>query len=204
MTDLREHWKTERLQAAIYDAAVQNPTISRIGARLLWGYDITHLWRSIAEIPDATILDIPCGGGLAVRGHARHVAADLSPTMLARARRRGATLVQADIDHLPFGSSTFDACVTYNSLHCLPDPANAVRELARVLRPGGTLRGTTIVRGTGRRHDALITLMGRLTLFGPTGTTSDLRRWLLRRPHRPPPHPQRRRDRLHSTQATPY
>ncbi|WP_067450403.1 class I SAM-dependent methyltransferase [Actinomadura macra] len=175
--DLRERWKTDRLPAAMYDYAVQNGPISHIGARLLWGYDISHLRQNIeAQDPDALTLDIPCGGGIAIQDNPRHVAADLSRTMLDRARGRGAALVQTDINKLPFPSSTFDLCVTYNGLHCLPDPENAIRELSRVLRPGGTLRGTTIVRGAGR--DRVITALRRLNLFGPTGTRSDLRRWL--------------------------
>ncbi|QXJ23134.1 class I SAM-dependent methyltransferase [Actinomadura graeca] len=175
--DIRERWKTDRLPAAIYDFAVQNGPISRVAARLIWGYDIRHLRRSIEALdPDALTLDIPSGGGLAIRDNPRHVAADLSRTMLDRARGRGAALVQADIDHLPFPTGTFDLCVTYNGLHCLPDPENAVRELTRVLRPGGTLRGTTVVRGAGR--DRLITMLQGHSFFGPGGTTADLRGWL--------------------------
>lgn len=177
--DVRERWKTDRLQATFYDFAVQNPVLSRIGARVLWNYDLRHLHQSIAaQDPTATTLDIPCGGGLAVTDNPRHVAADLSGTMLARARRKTNTLLQADIHALPFPPATFDLCLTYNGLHCLPDPAAAIAELTRVLRPGGTLRGTTLVRGASRRHDALITLMQRLDTFGPTGTTADLRTWL--------------------------
>jgi ubiquinone/menaquinone biosynthesis C-methylase UbiE len=171
------NWKTDRLSATFYDRAVQSPAVSRIAARILWNYDITHLHRSIAaQDPTALTLDIPCGGGIAVNGNPRHVAADLSRTMLARARRRTSTLLQADIYALPFPSSTFDACVTHNGLHCLPDPATAIRELARVLRPGGTLRGTTIVRGAGR--DRLIRLLQHQGSFGNPGTVTDLRTWL--------------------------
>ncbi|TDC70553.1 class I SAM-dependent methyltransferase, partial [Actinomadura sp. GC306] len=75
--------------------------------------------------------------------------------------------------------STFDACVTYNGLHCLQDPAAALRELTRVLRPGGTLRGTTLIRGTSPRHDTQIALFQRLGIFGSPGTAADLRTWLL-------------------------
>lgn len=175
--NLRNRWKTDRLSAAFYDFAVQNNTLSRLGARILWNYDITHLRDSIAAAPaDVLTLDIPCGGGLAVRGNPRHVAADLSWTMLTRARRRTNTLLQADIYALPFPTSTFDVCLTYNGLHCLPDPAAAIRELTRVLRPGGRLQGTTLVRGTSR--DPLLNLMRRLGIFGPSGTTTDLHNWL--------------------------
>ncbi|MWA06931.1 hypothetical protein F8568_042650 [Actinomadura sp. LD22] len=58
------NWKTSHLQAALYDAGVHNPTVARLAARALWGYDITHLWRSLANRPEGTTLDIPCGGGL--------------------------------------------------------------------------------------------------------------------------------------------
>ena len=98
--------------------------------------------------------------------------------MLKRARRRTKTLLQADIYALPFPPSTFDLCVTYNGLHCLADPTAALTELTRVLRPGGTLQGTTLVRGTSRRHDLQITALQRLGVFGSPGTTTDLHTWL--------------------------
>ncbi|TDB83225.1 class I SAM-dependent methyltransferase [Actinomadura sp. KC216] len=172
-------WKTDHLSVAAYDYGVHNPLISRVVARLLWNYDIRHLHQAIAaQDPSALTLDVPCGGGIAVRDNPRHVGVDLSWTMLTRARRKTKTLLQADIYALPFRDSTFDACVTYNGLHCLPDPAAAVQELARVLRPGGTLRGTTLVRKTTRRTEALYTFMHRQGIFGPSGTLADLHTWL--------------------------
>ncbi|MCP9952331.1 class I SAM-dependent methyltransferase [Actinomadura madurae] len=170
-------WKTASFTAFWYDFAVQNRVLSRVGARVLWNYDIDHLHTSIAaQDPSALTLDIPCGGGIAVTDNPRHVAADLSRTMLTRARRKTTTLLQTDIYALPFRDQTFDACVTYNGLHCLPDPAAAIRELTRVLRPSGVLRGTTIVRGAGR--DPLINLLQRQGTFGNPGTVTDLRTWL--------------------------
>ncbi|MFI0412182.1 class I SAM-dependent methyltransferase [Actinomadura sp. 3N508] len=173
------HWKTARLTVAAYDYGVQNPFISRAAARLLWSYDIRHLHQAIAaQDPDALTLDIPCGGGIAVRDNPRHIAVDLSRTMLTRARRKTTNLLQADIYALPFPDATFDACVTYNGLHCLPDPARAITELTRVLRPGGTLRGTTLIRNTSRRTEALYTVMHRQGIFGPSGGLTDLHTWL--------------------------
>ena len=103
------------------------------------------------------ILDVPCGGGVAFRGlrpgqRVRYVAADLSPLMLGRARAEAKRrdlhqieFTEADVEALPFKDASFDLCVSCTGLHCFPDPA-AVSEIARVLRPGGVLRGTTLVR----------------------------------------------------------
>ncbi|MEU8118636.1 methyltransferase domain-containing protein [Spirillospora sp. NPDC049024] len=171
------NWKTAPLLASLYDFAVQNRALSRLGARALWNYDINDLQTLIAaQDSSALTLDIPCGGGLAVTDNPRHVAADISPTMLKRARRKTTTLVQADIYNLPFPTSTFDACLTYNGLHCLEDPQAALHELTRVLRPGGTLQGTTLVKAAGR--DPLIKLFQHQGVFGNPGTRADLQTWL--------------------------
>ncbi|HEV7932017.1 MAG TPA: class I SAM-dependent methyltransferase [Actinomadura sp.] len=198
MGDVRGGWKTERLRAAVYDFGVRTYPLNVVAARLLWGYDVRRLWETIGLLArdpdDAAVLDLPCGGGIAFRGlprgrRLRYVAADLSTGMLDRARavarRRGLEpggtkvgFVQADVGALPFPDGSFDVCVTLNGLHCFPDPAGAVAELARVLRPGGTLRGTCVVSGTGGRRDALIGLLRRRGVFGPGGRAVDLRNWL--------------------------
>ncbi|MEU5995916.1 class I SAM-dependent methyltransferase [Spirillospora sp. NPDC047418] len=171
------NWQTATTLSTLYDKAVQSRTLAPLGARALWNYDIENLRGAIAaQDPNALTLDIPCGGGLAVDDNPRHVAADISRPMLTRARRRTNTLLQTDIYALPFAPATFDACVTYNGLHCLDDPPAAIAELTRVLRPGGTLTGTTITTGTNR--DPLIKLFQRLDIFGTPGTPADLRTWL--------------------------
>jgi len=71
----------------------------------------------------------------------RYVAADISAYMLERARREAYRLevqdvvefVEADVTALEFADASFDLCVTYNGLHCLPDPRAALGELAGVL-----------------------------------------------------------------------
>ena len=70
---------------------------------------------------------------------------DLSPAMLAVARDRahalgiGADLREASADALPFGDASFDTVVCTLSLCTIPDDRAAIREMRRVLRPGGRL-----------------------------------------------------------------
>ena len=195
MTDVTEKWRSERVTAALYDAGVQHASVAKLGARAMWGADLSRMFTDIerlADIPvDAAVLDIPCGGGLAFRGlgtgqDVRYVAADISPYMLQRARReagrRGVQdaieFVEADVTALQFPDAGFDLSVTYNGLHCLPDPRAALGELTRVLRPGGTLRGTSCVTGCGPRKDALIAMSRRAGVFGNPPRTGEIEKWL--------------------------
>jgi ubiquinone/menaquinone biosynthesis C-methylase UbiE len=188
-----ERWRRRRPTAAIYDFAVEHEPIARLGGRLLWGADVGPMYASFAEIgrlpPGGAVLDVPCGGGVAFRGvppgsDLRYVAADLSPQMLGRARAEAArrrldvAFTRVSAGRLPFPAGTFDLCVTYNGLHCFPAPAAAIAELARVLRPGGTLRGSTVVTGAGTRQDALVALFRRRGDFADPGSAADLRAWL--------------------------
>jgi demethylmenaquinone methyltransferase/2-methoxy-6-polyprenyl-1,4-benzoquinol methylase len=91
-------------------------------------------------------LDVACGTGdlagrLAAAG-ARVIGIDLAPEMLAVARRRYAGYVRwaaADIGALPFAAGTFDVVTAGYGLRNVPDLDASLRELARVLKPGGRL-----------------------------------------------------------------
>jgi ubiquinone/menaquinone biosynthesis C-methylase UbiE/uncharacterized protein YbaR (Trm112 family) len=100
--------------------------------------------------PRGNILDDGCGTGAFlefVRRRAlpveHYVGIDVSRGMLTHAKRRlDATgsdhaLVQADACRLPFAADTFDIVYARALLHHLPEPALGVREIARVLKPGG-------------------------------------------------------------------
>jgi SAM-dependent methyltransferase len=197
MADLRENWAGRAvggLGGAVYDFGVEREWLARPAGLALWGTDTRVLFdsiRTVGELPDGSaVLDVPCGGGLALRGlregqQIRYVAADISPDMLARARRRASAMgrdniefTKADIERMPFGDNEFDRCLSFNGLHCLPDPAAAIREIARCLAPGGSLVGSTVVRGAGVRQDMLIGAFRRGGAFGPGGTADDLRDWL--------------------------
>ena len=89
------------------------------------------------------LLDAGCGAGLVallatLRG-ATVAALDASAALLAIARERlpGAVVCEGDLEALPYPDGAFDAVVAVNSVIYAADPAAALRELARVTRPGG-------------------------------------------------------------------
>src|SRR5205085_5189528 len=64
---------------------------------------------------------------------------DVTPELLAVARERlpGADLREGDMETLPFDDAAFDAVLGINAFQFAGDPRRALREAARVLRPGG-------------------------------------------------------------------
>ncbi len=93
-----------------------------------------------------SILDVGCGTGamsseLAALGNV--VSTDLSGLALGFSKRRGLKrMCCADAIRLPLRPESFDAVVALDLLEHIPDDAAAVREFARVLRPGGCLFAT--------------------------------------------------------------
>ncbi|MFF3500458.1 class I SAM-dependent methyltransferase [Streptomyces sp. NPDC003247] len=96
------------------------------------------------------VLDAGCGTGraltplrAAVGDSGEVVGVDLTPAMLQAAVRAGrdrdGRLVLADVAALPLGSAAFDAVFAAGLVSHLPRPAENLRELARVVRTGGTL-----------------------------------------------------------------
>jgi len=102
--------------------------------------------------PQARALDVAAGTGAITRllesKGARVVAFDQSIEMLGVAQRRGATVVLGTAEHLPFPDASFDG-VTFGYLLRYVDPGVALRELVRVLRPGGEVGMVEFGRPTG-------------------------------------------------------
>mgnify|MGYP000497224761 FL=1 len=87
--------------------------------------------------------------------------------MLAQARKKLAkrsnvTVEQADITALPYADDSFDVAVAGNVIHLLPDPEQALRELARVVRPGGTIILPTYIEPLKRKQGMIPALLARL------------------------------------------
>ena len=156
---------------AFYDFYIERPRLMQAIGRLVWGIDSSVLYASMEPIgcapAGATIVDVPCGGGVAFRAlgpgrDVRYLAMDLSPKMLRRAERRararGLNQVElrlADMTELPLADGEVDLFLSYSGLHMAPDPQRAVAEMARCLKPGGRLIGTTFLSGASRRARAL-------------------------------------------------
>ena len=126
--------------------------------RQLWGTD-PRAWAELAEAhnrplfeavlhaagagPGTRLLDVGCGTGLTLvlaqqRG-AIPAGLDISPGLLGIARERlpAAVLREGDMEFLPFGDDSFDAVTGVNAFQFAGDPQQALREAARVTRPGG-------------------------------------------------------------------
>ena len=126
------------------------PTYDRYAALLSFGQD--PRWRRflvsrVQAMPGDRVLDVATGTGavaheLIRRTGCRVVGVDVTPEMLAEARRRlgpDVELVEARAEQLPFPDASFDALTFTYLLRYVEDPAATLRELARVVRPGGTI-----------------------------------------------------------------
>ncbi len=114
------------------------------------GEDLALLEKILAQYPDAQLLDVGTGGGHVSYLAAQHVKAvtayDLSDEMLAAVARtageRGLKNIvtrQGVAESLPFEDGTFDVVLSRYSAHHWRDVGKGVREICRVLKPGGLL-----------------------------------------------------------------
>ncbi len=124
--------------------------------------------------PGDRVLDACCGtGDLALVAHdagAEVTGLDFSPAMLARAREKSDAVswVRGDVLALPFPDGSFDVVTVGFGIRNVLDLEAALRELARVLRPGGRFACLEITQPAGLLRpffrvwfDGLIPLLGR-------------------------------------------
>lgn len=115
---------------------------------LTLGFD--RVWRrATRQAVDARrgerVLDVAAGTGTSsveyAKDGARVTASDFSAGMVAEARRRHRDLevIQADAQDLPFPDATFDVVTISYGIRNVEDPTRALREMARVTKPGGRL-----------------------------------------------------------------
>src|SRR2546423_7448891 len=124
-------------------------TYEKAGALLSFGQDArwrARLVQSVRAHPDDVVLDVATGTGLVARAIAERygchvVGLDRSADMLSAAAARDGhiPLVRARAESLPFPDGSFDHLTFTYLLRYVDDPPAVLRELARVVKPGGRI-----------------------------------------------------------------
>lgn len=130
---------------------------------LLHGPIYPLMARELDLRPEDDLLEVACGSGIFLAedaSHVRHVAGlDLSDIQVALAQRRladriaagTAEIVKGDAASLPWADGRFSVVTCIGSMEAFPDPARALAEMHRVLRPGGRAvveMGAKVAAGT--------------------------------------------------------
>lgn len=144
-----------------------------------WGLSHFH-WCG-----DETVLDIGCGGGANLHRISTHITTghltgvDYSATSVQTSRQTNAddiatgkmTVCEGSVEALPFTDQTFDKITTVESFYFWPNPPENLKEVRRVLKPGGTFLLIAEIYG----HDGLSAdvreNIERYHLYNPTPET---------------------------------
>ena len=128
---------------------------SRGGFNPSWQRHVAGYLLSAPYLPQGRVLDVGCGVGHSFEALAPRetVGVDVDPTVLDTQERE---TVVADMRALPFASASFDGALAVHSIEHVPDPERALREIERVLKPGGTAVLVTPNRLTFARPDEII------------------------------------------------
>jgi len=144
-------------KAKFYDLVISHPLYNHI----VWGNSPNNYTQFAREAcqksnPNQPILDAGCGTLSFTHAAYRDfhnenfILCDLSTEMLKIARKRlcvdgaGFSFLRADILDLPFKDKTFETILSFGTLHVVPAPSVMLKELRRVLQPGGKLYLTAL------------------------------------------------------------
>lgn len=132
-----------------------------------------------APAPGDAVLDLGCGTGIALfvllelyPQIGKAVGLDLSAQMLEKASEEAAglshpiTWIEGDAHHLPFEDNSFNLLISHNAFHWMPDRARVLKEIKRVLAPGGRL--ALLFEGAGAREGQMSVRRKVLQKYGLT------------------------------------
>ncbi len=153
MNTIKENSKAAfNQQAATYDKDIKGQH-----ARSLYPV----LLKKLFHIPFRSALDLGCGTGEMLKlifqkdADKALYGIDLSEKMLSVAKSKlpdQVKLLLGDSESLPFPDNTFDVMFCNDSFHHYPAPMNVLREVHRVLKPGGTFPNGRLLAATCRAH----------------------------------------------------
>jgi ArsR family transcriptional regulator len=153
LTDAQARVDRERAAEVIRERRRAQTWAESVAGRMERQYSPGRTWeataRALIGLQDlGDVLDIACGDGVLselMTAQARSITGvDISPTLIAAARERlkgeaHVTLIEADMHALPLEPGRFDHVFLMHALAYTRRPQDALREAARVLRPGGRL-----------------------------------------------------------------
>lgn len=152
LRDKRRAQRFYRQLSKVYDTWLRD---------LFWNEEMRSYGLKMAGLrAGMEVLDVGCGTGFLSEGILEVTPTvwglDITPEQLQRARKKlPIPLVRGDAENLPFSSERFDAVLSSGSIEYWPDPGQALREMHRVLRPGGV----AMVGGPTRPQDRLYRLL---------------------------------------------
>lgn len=136
--------KNRRDVAEMFDGVAEG--YDRTNSVMTLGFDRRWRWltrRVLDAAPGERVLDLAAGTAVSTSEYAKSgawcVAADFSLGMLHSGGHREVPKVAADAFHLPFATDSFDAVTVSFGLRNMDDTVAALREMCRVVRPGGRL-----------------------------------------------------------------
>ena len=153
LTDAQARVDRERAAEVIRERRRAQTWAESVAGRMERQYSPGRTWeataRALIGLQDlGDVLDIACGDGVLAElmtSQARSVTGvDISPTLIAAARERlkgdaHVTFAEGDMSELPLGEARFDHVFLMHALAYTRRPQDALKEAARVLRPGGRL-----------------------------------------------------------------
>lgn len=97
------------------------------------------LYPRLSKLLKGYLLDVGCGIGDMLAHYPNSVGVDVNSANVDYCRSRGLSSFVMPLDHIPFGDNSFDSVLLDNVLEHIALPCSILKEVRRVLRPGGVL-----------------------------------------------------------------